>query len=66
MRTINEINEKILQKKARVCTIEELKAKVKKIGIKKTYEKVDVICAGTFEPMESSGAILNLGHTDPP
>jgi len=66
MRTINEINEKILQKKARVCTIEELKAKVKKIGIKKTYEKVDVICTGTFEPMESSGAILNLGHTDPP
>ncbi|WP_330203692.1 homocysteine biosynthesis protein [Cyanobacterium sp. Dongsha4] len=66
MRTINEINEKILQKKAKVCTIEELKAKVKKIGIKKTYEKVDVICTGTFEPMESSGAILNLGHTDPP
>lgn len=66
MRTINEINEKILQKKAKVCTIEELKAKVKKLGIKKTYEKVDVICTGTFEPMESSGAILNLGHTDPP
>ncbi len=66
MRTIEEINEKILQKKARVYTIEELKAKVKKIGINKTYEKVDVICTGTFEPMESSGAILNLGHTDPP
>lgn len=66
MRTIEEINEKIVQKKAKVCTIEELKAKVKKLGIKKTYEKVDVICTGTFEPMESSGAILNLGHTDPP
>ncbi|MGI0481230.1 homocysteine biosynthesis protein [Geminocystis sp. CENA526] len=66
MRTIEEINEKILDKKANVCTIEELKAKVKKLGIKKTYEKVDVICTGTFEPMESSGAILNLGHTDPP
>lgn len=66
MRTIEEINDKILQKKAKVCTIEELKAQVKKLGIKKTYEKFDVICAGTFEPMESSGAILNLGHTDPP
>lgn len=66
MRTIEEINEKILQKKAKVCTIEELKAKVKQLGIRKTYEKFDVICTGTFEPMESSGAILNLGHTDPP
>lgn len=66
MRTIEEINDKIVQKKAKVCTIEELKAQVKKLGIKKTYEKFDVICAGTFEPMESSGAILNLGHTDPP
>ncbi|NCO74637.1 MAG: hypothetical protein GW795_09615 [Cyanobacteria bacterium] len=66
MRTIAEINEKILSGKATVWTIEELKAKVKKLGIKKTYEKVDVICTGTFEPMESSGAILNLGHTDPP
>lgn len=66
MRTIAEINEKILAGKAIVWTIEELKNKVKKLGIKKTYEKVDVICTGTFEPMESSGAIINLGHTDPP
>lgn len=66
MRTIEQINEKILDGKANVCTIEELKTQVKKLGIKKTYEKYDVICTGTFEPMESSGAILNLGHTDPP
>ena len=66
MRTIAEINDKILQGKATVWTIEELKAKVKQLGIKKTYQKVDVICTGTFEPMESSGAIVNLGHTDPP
>ena len=66
MRTIDQINEKIVNQKANVCTIAELKAKVKKIGIKKTYETVDVICTGTFEPMESSGAIINLGHTDPP
>lgn len=66
MRTIAEINEKIVNGKATVWTIAELKAKVKKLGIKKTYQQVDVICTGTFEPMESSGAIINLGHTDPP
>ena len=66
MRTIAEINSKINQQKAVVWTIEELKTKVKKLGIAKTYNQVDVICTGTFEPMESSGAIINLGHTDPP
>ena len=66
MRTIAEINDKIVNRQATVWTIEELKAKVKQLGIKKTYQKVDVICTGTFEPMESSGAIINLGHTDPP
>ena len=66
MRTIDEINRKIIDRQATVWTAEELKTKVKKIGIKKAYQQVDVICTGTFEPMESSGAILNLGHTDPP
>ena len=66
MRTISEINAKIVDRTVRVWTAEQLKAKVKKIGFKEAYEQVDVICTGTFEPMESSGAILNLGHTDPP
>lgn len=66
MRTIEEINDKINKQKATVWTIEELKSKVKKLGITKTFQQVDVICTGTFEPMESSGAIINLGHTDPP
>lgn len=66
MRTIAEINEKIVQQKAVVWTLEELKTKVKEIGITKTYSQVDVICTGTYEPMESSGAIINVGHTDPP
>lgn len=66
MRSVEEINQKIEQGKASVWTIEELKNKVKKLGISKTYKQVDVICTGTFEPMESSGAIINLGHTDPP
>jgi L-aspartate semialdehyde sulfurtransferase len=66
MRTIAEINEKILQKRAVVWTVEELKAKVQEIGVTQAAKEVDVISTGTFEPMESSGAIINLGHTDPP
>jgi L-aspartate semialdehyde sulfurtransferase len=66
MRTIAEINHKILQGRVVAWTVEELKAKVTEIGISKAFDTVDVICTGTFEPMESSGAIINLGHTDPP
>jgi uncharacterized protein (DUF39 family) len=66
MRTIAEINDKIILNQAVVWTVEELKAKVAEIGVKKAFELVDVISTGTFEPMESSGAIINLGHTDPP
>ena len=66
MRTIAEINEKISQKRAVVWTVEELKKRVAEIGITKATKAVDVITTGTFEPMESSGAIINLGHTDPP
>jgi uncharacterized protein (DUF39 family) len=66
MRTIDEINDKISQKKAVVWTVEEVKAKAKELGIEKIAKQVDVVTTGSFEPMESSGAILNLGHTDPP
>jgi uncharacterized protein (DUF39 family) len=66
MRTIAEINEKICSKSATVWTVEELKNRVQDIGITAACKKVDVICTGTFEPMESSGALINLGHTDPP
>jgi len=66
MRTIAEINDKISCNRAVVMTIEEIKARVVEIGVTKTAKEVDVITTGTFEPMESSGAIINLGHTDPP
>ncbi|NMG09998.1 homocysteine biosynthesis protein [Brasilonema sp. UFV-L1] len=66
MRTIAEINDKISRKQAVVLTAEELKARVAEVGVTKVAKEVDVITTGTFEPMESSGAILNLGHTDPP
>ncbi|GAB4538568.1 MAG: homocysteine biosynthesis protein [Pleurocapsa sp.] len=66
MKTIAEINDKIQRQQAVVWTVEKLKAKVEELGIDGVYKQVDVITTGTFEPMESSGAILNMGHTDPP
>ncbi len=66
MRTITEINEKISCQRAVVMTAEEVKARVVEVGVTKVAKEVDVITTGTFEPMESSGAIINLGHTDPP
>jgi L-aspartate semialdehyde sulfurtransferase len=66
MRSIAEINEKIQAKRAMVMTVEALKARVSEVGVSQTAREVDVVTTGTFEPMESSGAIINLGHTDPP
>ncbi len=66
MRTIADINDKINSKKATVKTVEEVKTLVAKSSIEEVAKTVDVITCGTFEPMESSGAIINLGHTDPP
>ncbi|MBD2080553.1 homocysteine biosynthesis protein [Leptolyngbya sp. FACHB-17] len=66
MRTLAEINQKIQRGTAIVRTAEEVKAQVAEMGITETAKVVDVITTGTFEPMEASGAILNLGQTDPP
>lgn len=65
-RTIAEINDKIQHQKAVVWTVEEVKAKVAQSSVAEVAKQVDVITTGTFEPMESTGAIINLGHTDPP
>ncbi len=66
MRTIDEINDRISKGTVVVCSIEEFKAKVQADGVKAAAQAVDVVTTGSFEPMESSGAIINLGHTDPP
>ncbi|MBV8885592.1 MAG: hypothetical protein JO235_16575, partial [Chroococcidiopsidaceae cyanobacterium CP_BM_RX_35] len=66
MRTIAEINDKISRRCAVVWTVEELKARAVIAGVTQVAKEVDVITTGTFEPMESSGAIINLGQTDPP
>jgi L-aspartate semialdehyde sulfurtransferase len=66
MRTIDEINDRIAKGTVVVCAIDEFKAKVQADGVKAAAKAVDVVTTGSFEPMESSGAIINLGHTDPP
>ncbi|MEL7508563.1 MAG: homocysteine biosynthesis protein [Cyanobacteria bacterium J06554_1] len=65
-RTIADINQKIRTGGVTVWTVEEAKTKVVDLGLDAATAAVDVVTTGTFEPMESSGAIINLGHTDPP
>lgn len=68
-RSIPEINAKIRQGQAQVLTVTEVKQRVAAEGvgaIAAIAATVDVITSGTFEPMESTGAFLNIGHTDPP
>ena len=64
-KTIAEINEKIKQGKAVVVTAEEIIDIAKQKGIKQAAQEVDVVTTGTFGPMCSSGAYLNIGHSKP-
>jgi uncharacterized protein (DUF39 family)/CBS domain-containing protein len=65
-RTIAEINEKIRKGDAQVLTAEEMKRLVESSGVEVAFKEVDVVTTGTFGAMCSSGAIINLGHSDPP
>lgn len=65
-RTIADINAKIRSGHATVWTLAELKERLETLSVAEATRQVDVITTGTFEPMESSGAIINLGPTDPP
>lgn len=64
-KTIAEINEKIRKGQAVVVTAEEIIDIVEEKGLKKAAEEVDVVTTGTFGPMCSSGAFLNIGHSRP-
>ncbi len=64
-RTIAEINEKIKKGQAVVVTAEEVIGIAKKKGVAATLKEVDVVTTGTFGPMCSSSAYMNLGHTSP-
>jgi len=65
-KTYAEINEKINNGSVVVVTAEEMINIVEERGIKVAAEEIDVVTTGTFGPMCSSGAFLNLGHADPP
>ena len=64
-KTIEEINKKIQEGKAVVVTAEEIIDIVKQKGVKQVAQEVDVVTTGTFSPMCSSGAYLNIGHSKP-
>ncbi|MBN1526553.1 MAG: homocysteine biosynthesis protein [Candidatus Omnitrophica bacterium] len=64
-KTIQEINEKIKHGNVVVVTAEEIIDLVEKRGIREAAKEVDVVTTGTFGPMCSSGAYLNVGHSKP-
>ncbi len=64
-KTIAEINEKIRSGSAVVVTAEEIIGIVERKGVKEAAAEVDVVTTGTFGPMCSSGAYINVGHSNP-
>jgi len=43
-----------------------MKDLIESSGVQVAFKEVDVVTTGTFGAMCSSGAIINLGHSDPP
>ena len=64
-KTVAEINAKIQNGSAVVVTADEIIGIVADKGVEKAAEEVDVVTTGTFGPMCSSGAYLNVGHLKP-
>jgi uncharacterized protein (DUF39 family) len=64
-KSISEINERIRKGQAVVVTAEEILDVAAAKGVQKAAREVDVVTTGTFGPMCSSGAYLNIGHTKP-
>jgi len=65
-RTVEEINAKIRKGDAQILTVEEMKKLVDSSGVEVAFREVDVVTTGTFGAMCSSGAVVNVGHSDPP
>jgi uncharacterized protein (DUF39 family) len=59
-KTLEEINDKIRSGSVVVVTAEEIIGIAREKGIKKAAREVDVVTTGTFSPMCSSGAFLNI------
>jgi uncharacterized protein (DUF39 family) len=65
-KSFNDINAKISRGEAVVLTAEEFKQMAKSASPAELVKKVDVVTTGTFGPMCSSGAFINIGHPQPP
>jgi len=63
---VEEINEKIREGNVCVITADEMVEAVRELGPEKAAQEIDVVTTGTFGAMCSSGAVINLGHSDPP
>ena len=66
VKSYEEINDKIKKGKAVILTAEDVAAMSKELSPKEIFKKVDVVTTATFGAMCSSGAFLNVGHTNPP
>jgi len=64
-KTYEEINAKIAAGQAVVVTAEEIIDIAEKHGVVEAARKVDVVTTGTFAPMCSSGAFINIGQATP-
>ena len=64
-KTYQEINDKIAKGEAVVVTAEEIIDIAQKEGVVEAARKVDVVTTGTFAPMCSSGAFINIGQSTP-
>jgi len=64
-KTIAEINDRISKGDAVVVTAEEMVDIVRDEGTERAAKNVDVVTTGTFGPMCSSGAVINIGHSKP-
>lgn len=64
-KTYSEINEKIRSGEVVVVTAEEIIDIVKEEGPEEAARQVDVVTTGTFAPMCSSGAFINIGQSNP-
>ena len=64
-KTYEQINKKIAAGEAVVVTAEEIIDIAKKHGVVEAAKQVDVVTTGTFAPMCSSGAFINIGQFKP-
>ena len=66
IRSVEEINNKIRKGDAFIVTADEMVRFIEEKGVEAAASEVDVVTTGTFGAMCSSGAVINLGHADPP